>query len=397
MDGDILTIPAQRLPAAKTVYVFTIAILFITIITAPFKALFIARENIVYISIVEICDGIIKLLFALSLAYISYDKLITYSIMMTAIQCMNLLAFSLYGKWKFDECNLLVSKKLLNKQAMKQLTGFAGWTTYGMGALAARNQGTAIILNHFFGTVINAAYGIANQVNFAIFFISSSIVNAMNPQIMKAEGEGNRQLAFNLAIQESKYSTTLLSIAAIPLLIEMPTLLNLWLEEVPDNTALFCTFILSSCLVDQLTIGLNAVNQAMGNIRTYSLLMFTPKLIILPIAVCLLHYNYSVVSVFWLTLLIELAVAIMRLPYLKHSAGLKIWDYIKDAILPVIPMILMMLIVGFCISTFIRIPGRFLLTISLSVCTGLITAWFFTFKKAEREYVTNLFKQKLHR
>lgn len=282
--NDFLKIDPDRLDAAKSVYDITVAILLVTVVTAPFKALFIAKENIVFISLIEMVDAILKLALAYLLLYIQADKLLLYVFILAGIQLLNLLAFALYANWQFPECSLLIRKRDISRIYIGQLLGFAGWTTYGMGAVAARNQGMAIILNICFSTTVNAAYGIANQVFGAISFLSTSILNAMNPQIMKAEGNKDRKKVFALAEKESKYSTMLLIIILVPLMFEMPSILNVWLTKVPDYCALFCNAILLSFICDQLTAGLNTINQAIGKIRTYTLLMYTPKLIYLPIS-----------------------------------------------------------------------------------------------------------------
>ena len=189
----VLNIDDARKPTAEVVYVIAVIMLFISILTAPFKALFIAHENIIYIVSVEIADSIIKLLLAIGLAHVTFDKLLVYSWMMALIVCLNFLAFCIYGVLRFKECSILIRKRDIDMQHIRNLTGFAGWTTYGMACVAARNQGTGVVLNHFFGTVVNAAYGIAFQINGAIVFLVVSIQNAMNPQLMQAEGSGNHE------------------------------------------------------------------------------------------------------------------------------------------------------------------------------------------------------------
>lgn len=391
-DG-ILNIPSERISTAKDVYVITVIMLVITILIAPFKALFIARENIVYVSVVEICDGIIKLLMAIGLSYVSSDRLIIYAIMMTSIQLLNLFVFAGFANWKFEECSIIISRKNINKSIITQLTGFAGWTTYGAGAVAARTQGITIIINHFYGTTANAAYGIAAQVNNAITFVSSSIINAMNPQIMKAEGEGNRQRMLHLAGQESKYSTMLLSIVAIPIIMELPEILSTWLAEVPEYTVMFGMFALAICLVDQFTAGLNSANQAQGNIGTYTLIMYTPKLLNLPLAWFLLANNFSLTSVMWSVIIVEASIAILRIPYLKYTSGLNITDYLRQTVIPLIPLLGLLLSVSWACTQFLHFPFRFLFTIAICIITGLITAWTFTLTKNERAYISGLIKK----
>ena len=202
---DFLNIVVERQQAAWYVYNAAVVMLMLTFITAPIRALFIARENIVYISIVDVVDGILKLLIAIGLSHIAYDHLVSYSVLMAGITLVNLLAFSIYASAKFPEFHLPRLRDW-DKQFIKELSHFAGWTTYSMGCIIGRNQGIAVVLNIFYGTIVNSAYGIAQQVLGAVQFISTSILNAMNPQIMKAEGSGDRSRMVRLCEYESKYA-----------------------------------------------------------------------------------------------------------------------------------------------------------------------------------------------
>ena len=317
----VLNIDDARKPTAEVVYVIAVIMLFISILTAPFKALFIAHENIIYIVSVEIADSIIKLLLAIGLAHVTFDKLLVYSWMMALIVCLNFLAFCIYGVLRFKECSILIRKRDIDMQHIRNLTGFAGWTTYGMACVAARNQGTGVVLNHFFGTVVNAAYGIAFQINGAIVFLVVSIQNAMNPQLMQAEGSGNHEKMLAMSAQLSKYSVAILNIAIIPLIVEMPAILDLWLKEVPEGTTMFCRFILMAFLVDQITLGLSSANQAMGRIRNFTLITYTPKLIYLFVIWWMLAEDGTAESVMILYVVLELGVALIRIPYMKYKAG----------------------------------------------------------------------------
>lgn len=391
----VLNIPAHRIPTAIHVYYIAILMLCFTIVTAPFKAMFIAHENIVYVAAVEVVDGILKLLFAIGLYYVSADKLMVYASYMLLIQILNFLAFALYAKFRFAECSLAIRRRDIDKTILRQLTGFAGWNTYSAGTTAARSQGISVIINHFMGTAVNAAYGVAAQIHSSVAFVSSSIINAMNPQIMKAEGSDDRRKVLMLAGQESKYSVALLSMACIPLLMELQDILQMWLKEVPENTAMFCTFTLVTCLCDQFTIGLNAVNQAQGRIRNYTLITFTPKLLNIPMAWFVLLWGWPVETIMWIMLVTETLMALFRLPYLKRTAGLDIAHYLRHYVLPLIPLIATLIIVSWGCTQLFHFKLRFLLTITVSVLCGGIVALFFTLSKKERAYIVSLIKSKV--
>lgn len=391
--ANVLNIEYARIETAKDIYVITTLMLFVTILTAPYKSLLIAHENIVYISIIEIIDGILKFCLAIWLTYISADKLFIYSIMMLSILIVNFLSFTIYALIHFKESCIIINPKMINKKCMLSIAGFASWTTYGMGAVSARNQGFAVILNHFFGTVINASYGIAFQVYGAMAFTVTSILNAMTPQIIKAEGEKNREKMFFLAEKESKFAVLLMAIVSIPIMIEMPDILTLWLKDVPEHAVMFCRFILISFLCDQLTMGLNVVNQALGNIRQYTIIMYTPKLLSLPIAWNILYYGGDAQDIMFLYFIIELFVAMSRIPYIQKTAGLDAKRYIKNVILRLVPTLIAISLTGYFCTTIITGRYRFILTFALSFSVGLISAWVFTLEKSEQVFVKNTLKR----
>ena len=395
--GGVLNIPPERIETAGSVYYITIGILIITVVTAPFKALFIARENIVYVSVVEVLDGIVKFAFAVILTLISTDRLMVYALMMCIIQMLNFLAFSIYGHIQFEECSMVIRRHDIDRIIQRQLMGFTGWTIYSMGTNAAKTQGTAVIINHFAGTVANAAYGVAAQVNAAIFFVSSSIINAMNPQIIKAEGEDDHQRMLRLAGLESKYSTILLALVSIPIMIELPDILAAWLKEVPEDTTMFCTFILATALADQFTIGLHTANRAQGKIGLFTFVMFTPKLLCLPIGWWLLYTGHTMESVMWAYLITEIVIAMARIPWLKVTAGLNTTEFIRQSVLPVVPLVVAQLAFGWGCVQVMHFHLRFLVSLPLSVLFGLAVVWFFSLGEEEHIYMLKLAKSKLSR
>lgn len=392
--NDILTIPTDRIAIAHDVYTITAFMLFLTIMTAPFKALFIARESIVFIVVIEMADAIIKLLLAIGLYYVQSDKLLFYTILMGSIVLLNFLVFAFCAQFRFKECQMMIRKKDIDINIIKQLLGFAGWSTYGMGAIATRNQGTAIVLNHFFGTSINAAYGIAFQVNGAVAFIVTSILNAMNPQIMKSEGGSDRKNMMRLASLQSKYSVIILSIVTIPLIIEMPSVLDAWLKEVPPYTSMFCQFVLAGFICDQFTMGLQSANQAIGNIRNYTLFIYTPKLVYLPIIWIMLSHQLSIDSIMWLFIIIELGVAMGRIVYTRHRTQFDAYHYIRTVIAPWLSIAIIMVLLGLIMVKWISIPYRFFFTFILLASSGVISTYFFAMGENERNNVKQFLKMK---
>lgn len=327
-DGFLNIVPT-RIYAAMVVYQCTIFMVILSFLTAPYKALLISHENLVYTSVIEVCDGVMKVLVAIALTVWGHDKLITYGILMCGISVMDLIAYSYYGHKKYDEC-ILPKLKLLDKRYFKSISSFIGWSLYSTGCVVGRAQGTAIILNRFFGTVINAAFGIALQINGAVNFMSSALIMAINPQIIKAEGDGDRLRMFKLVETASKFSFLLLSILVVPICFVTYDILKLWLGNVPEDSVLFCRVILITALIDQITSGLITANQAIGNIKAYALTINTIKILTLPALCGMLYWGIPLHYAIWCYAFFELICALCRLPFLRNSGGLGILKFARN-------------------------------------------------------------------
>ena len=262
-----------------------------------------------------------------------------------------------------------------------------------MGCVIFRAQGVAVILNRFFGTIVNSAYGIAHQVFSSVAFIAQAVVNAMSPQIVKAEACGDRQRMLSLSELSSKYAFLLLATVTIPLSFEMPSVLSLWLGDVPDYAVTLCRFVILTALCDQITIGLGTANQAIGRIRNYSLAINTIKVLTLPVFWLCLRLGGSVADAMCVYLGFEAVGAIMRLPFLKYTAGLSIRHFAKHVFGPVIIPSVAISAVCFLMVTYMEIPFRFLLTGVVTVITAAITIWFFALDNAERKAALQMIKK----
>lgn len=390
----MIEIDATRISSARIVYYIAVISLFITFITSPYKALFIAHEEIVYISAVEIIDGVLKLAFALCLSSITYDKLTAYAAALAGIMLFNYLALSLWSLHHFEESVIIPRLNLVRRKYVKELAGFATWTVYNTGCVLARTQGVAVLINRFFGTVVNSSYGVAMQIYNSIIFISQSVINAMSPQIVSSESTGNRMRMLHLSELSTKYSFLLLSTVAIPLVFEMPSILNVWLGEAPPYSVMLCRFVLLTALVDQLTIGLGTANQAIGRIRNYSLVVYTIKVLTLPVFWLCLHLGYQLEDAMWVYIGFEFICAIIRLPFLKYTAGLSIRHFAKHVFARVTIPLFAITIVCWLMVTYLDLPFRFLLTGAITVFVSGITVWHFALDDTERQAALQMIKRK---
>lgn len=390
----LLVIDSDRLHTAEVVYFIMSVNLLTTFITAPYRALFIARENIVYISIVDVLDGVLKLGLVFLLFYVGSDRLIVYSIIVTGIMIFNLLAFVLYAKSHYAECVIIPRIKDIERSIILKMTDFTGWTIYSTGCFVGRVQGVAILLNRAFGTIINSAYGIGMQVSGSVQFIAASVQNAMSPQIVKAEGRNDRETMLLLAERTSKYCYLLLCLVVVPLVFEMPEILRIWLHDVPEHTDTFCSCILITSLVDQMTIGLGMANQAVGRIRNYSITINSIKLLTLPVVWVLLHYGYGIMEIMIAYILIELLCALMRIPFLHYTIDISVGSFIRSVIMKIIPPTIAMILMSYITTSMFYFPCRFLLTGIASVIVSMPVIWYLCMEKAERDFILNLISRK---
>lgn len=388
-DYGILNINPEKIAEAKTVYVLVVMAVLLSFVTAPFKALLVARENIIYISVIEVLDGALKLGMVFVLYLVDEYRLPLYAFIIASVMMFHLVCLAAYGKTHYAECRLLPSLKAFDKSIQKKLLGFSLWMMYGSFCVFLRAQGVAVVLNRRFGTLINASYGIATQVLGSLLFLSSAILNAFTPQIVKAEGAGDRARMLRLSALASKYCFLLLAFVAIPAICEMPAILELWLGRVPQYAALFCQIQLVAAMCDQITIGLGVANQAIGHIKAYTLLTYTIKALTVPAVWVALECGMSVSFAISAYIVFEVFSAAVRLPYLHATAGLCIREYIGKVLWRVALPCAAMGATGWGMAT--RMPSfplRFLATYAVAGVAGAVTVWLCAFEEKERQYLS---------
>jgi O-antigen/teichoic acid export membrane protein len=298
--------------AANVVYQFSLLAFCFNVLKVPYNASVIAYEKMSFYAWISIIEVILKLLIVLLLVLFLYDKLILYSILVLAVSVVIFLAYRFFCRKLFDSCRYqFIRDKLL----FKELVSFSGWSIFGNMALVGSNQGISFILNIFLGVTINAAMGIAAQVNTAIYSFVSNFQMAFNPQIVKTYASGSLEEHKKLIFQASKFSFYLLLILAIPILLNTEYILTLWLKIVPKYSVEFTQLIILFSLADALSGPFWASINATGKIRSYQIGVAFILLMNLPVAYLLLLYNFSPVYVIVAKVLINLILFLYRLVY----------------------------------------------------------------------------------
>ncbi|SNR49947.1 Na+-driven multidrug efflux pump [Lutibacter agarilyticus] len=386
-----LNIPYDRIDSAKIIYHYMSLTVFFTIVSVPFNSVLIAHENMLWVAIVNIIETFLKLGVALLLYVVISDRLVVFGMLTASITIISFILYAVFCLKNYEECTLegVLKPKIT---FLKELGSFAGWNLFGAMCGMGRNQGVALILNIFFGTIVNAAYGVANQVGTQLMFFSNTMLRALNPQIMKSEGANDRERMLRLSMIASKFGFFLLSIFAIPIIFEMESILGFWLKEVPVNTVIFCRLILFASLANQLTIGLQSAMQASGDIKLYQAVVGSVLLLNLPIAYLLIKYgsfpSYFVLISF---VFIELIACVLRLIFAKEKLGLSIKRYVnvvfRKEIIPIIGVVA----VSYVLLTFFEM--HFMYNLILSFIFYLVFIFLFGLNENERLLVLNIYKK----
>lgn len=388
--GGFLNIPPDRIEAGAIIYQMVVVMVYISFVAAPYRALLISRENIVYTSIVDVCDGILKVALVVILIYLPGDKLIDYGWVMLGITCFNLLAFAAYSHIKYEEC-VRPRIRNFNRKFLKELGSFTGWVTYSSLCIALRNQGLAIVLNKLRSTAVNAAYGIGMQIVGMVSFVSASLGNAIAPQLIASKGADDIQKMWFLAEFQSKFSYLLLAMIGIPTMFVMQPLLELWLGNVPPYTMTFGCMFLAAQIIDMLTTGLATANKALGNIGKYTLITYTPKFLILPLGWYVLHCGAPMVLVAILFVVVEAFCMYLRIPLLKGADGFNATEFCRNVMLKSIPPTIVSLAACIALLYLPKFPASFLINYIVVIPLFLYVAYRCSLSEQERCKVINVY------
>lgn len=329
----VLNIPSDRFFAAKVVYGCLVLSTAFSVSSVPYEAVLNAHENMLYYSIVGILDAALRMAVAVSLYYVTADKLIAYGVMMAVIPLITLSIMRWYCHKHYEECKISFAK-YYNKVQAKEMITFAGWNFLSKAGNVIVMQGSSIVLNAFGGVLVNAAHGIANQLAGYLLVFSSNMQKALNPVIVKKEGEHNRRqmLAFSLA--GNKFSYLLFAFFAIPVCLEMPYILQLWLKEPPEYAVLFCRLIVVRRLIGQLTSTFATSIGATGDIKRNSILNAVILGLSLP-AACLCYMMGAPIYIMYVVLIVMVVLmGVCDTYYMWKQCDLRVNLFFNSVILP---------------------------------------------------------------
>lgn len=349
--------PQDRLFAVNIVYQFSILTFLLNIIQVPYNALIIARERMNIYAYVSILEAGLKLAIVFLLV-LGTDKLILYAILTFVVALIIRLIYQVYCRRQFQESRY---KFEYNKAYYKELISYSGWNLFGNIAAVAKGQGVNIVLNLFFGTVVNAAYGITNQVYSAVNMFVSNFQLALNPQIIKSYSQGNIEQSQYLISQGSKFSFYLMLIIVSPIILNVDFILEIWLVNPPEYTSVFVQLCLLNILIDCLSGTLMTGAQATGKIKWYQIVVGGLIFINLPLSYFVLKLGFEAYNVFVISIIISLISLQFRLYFLKKVMNFNILNFYNKVLFKAILLCLIALINIYLIKTYFPFETNFLI------------------------------------
>lgn len=393
----ILNIPEGREWIAIAVYGCMIFSTVFAITIVPYDAVLNAHENMKYYSLLGIADVLLKFLIALAVMFTaSLDKLLFYAILMAAESWFFRFLTQKYCERKYKEVQDLRLKENVKKNILREISSFAGWNMLNISTGMVSLYGMNIALNHFFGTTINAAMGIANQLAGVMMGFSSNMTKAMTPVLVKSEGSNNRERTIEISMIGCKYSYLLFAVFCFPAIFCLRPLLTLWLKIVPDWTELFCLLMLVSTLIEQMFVFLYQAINAEGKIKNYNIVRSIFN--IMPIMIMCIEFCFGLppfhALIDWIVFKALLG-GFVNLYFTSKNLGLSLISFVKFSIYPCVLSSVLVGIVCYSIR-----PGddanaicaivRFVIMLILSIPVY----WFIAMGKEEKNIVKQLIKKR---
>lgn len=384
-----MTIPIDRMFAAEWVFHLSLVSFMVTIISVPYNALIIAHEQMSIFAAVSILDVTLKLLIVFMLGWFGMDKLILYGLLSLTVVFIIFVVYRRYCKSKFVESRF---RLYWDKELFNTMLSYTGWNLWGSIASVMSAQGINILLNIFFGPAVNAARAVAMQAAAALNQFVQNIQVAINPQIIKSYASNDIAYMHNLVITGAKYNYLLLLFLSMPVLINAELILELWLKNVPDYSAIFLKLVTINILVDSISAPLMTAAQATGKVKAYQSIVGGLLLFNVPISYFILKSGGGPESAIYVGIFISITALIARLIILKVIVSLPVKTYVKNVVLRCfIVTISILILYKFFWITEIKNLGLILQSIFISLIS-LITILVLGVSKTEHVWLISISK-----
>lgn len=384
--NNVMVIPPESLTAANWVFQFAIVSLLVSILTVPFSAFAISKEHMDLYAILSTSEAVLKVGFAFSLSLFDGMKVEIYGLLMLVLNIINFLGYYIFVKTKYP---WLKFDKRYNKEHIRNILSFSCWNALNAFTTMGRVQGVNLILNYYFGVIVNAANAIVTQIYSAVQMFSINICMAFRPQLVEEYARQNFEHVKTLFYNMSKLEFAMVCAMCVPLSIEIDFLLQIWLDDnVPEYTAQLSRITLLTVLAGSLHTPITQIFYANGNVKWFNLL-YCAKLLSLPIGWCGFHFGASPSFIFWSILILTTAILVISVVLMKSEFTFKIWEYLKDVICPCIAFIVFTSIPPMLYHYYVSSEAwaKFFITCGISLVSSIAGLLYIILTKSQRQEI----------
>ncbi len=387
-----MTIDPSRIPAARWVLHFSLLAFVINLMSVPQVASITAHEKMSAYAYIGLMDGLLRLGVALLIMKSPIDRLVYYAALMAAVVLLVRLAYGIYCRRNFPECRY---NPVFDRHLIKEMFSFAGWNFIGVTSGVLRDHGGNILVNLFSGPAVNAARGVAAQLNVAVQGFVTNFMTAVNPQITKSYASGDKEYLFPLLRKSSRMSFYLLLVIAFPILFNTEYVMGIWLKDVPAHSVLFVQLFLVFALSESISNPLITAMLATGKIRNYQLAVGGLQLLNVPVSYAFLKMGAAPEVTVVVAIVISQLCFFLRLAMLRGMIGLNMWDYLKDVYLRVLAVASLAAAVPLAFRGMMTEGlGGFCLSILTCLMSAGLSVLFIGCSKDERREMTAMLRRK---
>ena len=380
-----MVIPDGRMEAARWVLHCSLGILVITLMSVPFNATIIAHEKMSAFAAISVVEAFLKIGVALLLYVSAFDKLKTYAVLMLAVALAVRFCYGLYCKRYFEESR---GRLVFDGSLTREMAGMAGWNFFGSSGFVLNTQGVNIVTNLFFGVAVNAARGIAAQVEGIVKQFVTNFLTALNPQITKSWAVGNREYCFELVGKGIKFAYLVVLLFALPVAFEAEKLLQIWLGDVPDLSAIFVRLVIVGLMVDIVTNPLTILALATGNVRRFYLVTGGVSYLVLPVVWILFKCGAPAFWAYVVFIAGYFLVSCCKLWVLHGQIDFPVGEFLRKVVLRLLLVTAVSAVLP--LAVWMAMPQgwpRLIVVCLLSVACVALAAYAFALTRGEREFV----------
>ena len=395
----VMVLPEGRLEVANYLFQFSVASMALVILKIPFSAMIIAKERMGFFAVANILEVVLRLAVVLMLPYVGSDKLLVYGALLLAVTLTDFLLHVVYTKrqFRFLKQFFTLHSSLFTGKADRRLFGellnFSGWNLLGTVIFMLKDQGLNLLLNIFFGTIVNAARGVAFQVYAAVTGFSTNVVKAFNPQMVSSYAVGNSHRSYSLFKAQSKICYCLLLMIITPVVLEIDLVLHLWLgKAVPEGSNVFTALVLIDAMICTLNTPVTQMVFATGRIKGYQILTSTINIFLLPVCWLFLRMGYPAWIVFLITIIFSVVNQTVALTAMHRVFEYSYKDYARQILFPCLSMTLLVPVVPYLITRVMDDSFLRIVLVSMASVAATATLLYFAFMtSAERNMVKQFF------